>query len=114
MTIMAGHQAANRLLSQTIPPDALLCVNDETAFGALDAAREHRLKVGTEIAIAGFDGVKDSQRTVPPLTTLDIPISDIGRQLVQMILAILQKETLPQNEIVVRPNLVIRASTGGI
>lgn len=113
MTITAGYQAANRLLSQTIPPDALLCVNDETAFGALDAAREHELKIGTEIAIVGFDGVKDSQRTVPPLTTLDIPISDIARQLVRMILAVLQKEALLKNEIIIRPNLVIRASTGG-
>lgn len=113
MTIAAGYEAANSLLSQSNSPDVLLCVNDETAFGAIEAAREHGLKIGADLAIVGFDGVKDSEHTVPPLTTLDIPVPDIARQLVRMILAILQKEALPENEIVIRPSLVIRASTGG-
>jgi LacI family transcriptional regulator len=113
MTIAGGYEAANILLSHSTPPDALLCVNDETAFGALEAARDRGLKIGKDIAIVGFDGVKDSEHTVPPLTTLDIPVPDIARQLVRMILAMLQKETLPQNEIIIRPSLVIRASTGG-
>ncbi len=113
MTIAAGYEAANRLLSHSIPPDAILCVNDETAFGALEAAREHGLNIGKDLAITGFDGVKDSEHTVPPLTTLDIPVPDIARQLVRMLLAILQKEALPEDEIVIRPSLLIRASSGG-
>lgn len=113
MTIAAGYEAANGLFSQSIPPDAILCINDETAFGAIEAAREHGLNIGKDVAIAGFDGMKDSQHTVPPLTTLDIPVPDIARQLVRMLLAILQKETLPEDEIIIRPNLLIRASTGG-
>jgi LacI family transcriptional regulator/LacI family purine nucleotide synthesis repressor len=113
MTITAGYEAANQLLSQNQPPDAILCVNDETASGALEAARERGLKIGIDIAIAGFDGVKDSQHTVPPLTTLDIPVPEIGRQLVKMLLATLQNEALPENEIIIRPNLLIRASTSG-
>jgi LacI family transcriptional regulator len=113
MTIAAGYAAANNLLAYFTPPDAILCVNDETAFGAIEAARKRGLKIGTDIAIAGFDGVKDSLHTVPPLTTLDIPVPDIARQLVRMLLAVLQKEALDQSEIVIRPSLVIRASTGG-
>ena len=113
MTIAAGYEAANRLFSHSIPPTAILCINDETAFGAIEAARDRGLNIGTDVAIAGFDGVKDSLHTVPPLTTLDIPVPDIARQLVRMLLAILQKETLPEDEIIIRPNLLIRASTGG-
>ena len=113
LTIAGGYEAANRLLSGATPPDAILCVNDETAFGAIEAARERGLMIGKDLAIAGFDGIKDSLHTVPPLTTLHIPVPDIGRQLVCMILAILQKEELPQNEVIVQPNLLVRASSGG-
>jgi LacI family transcriptional regulator len=113
MTTASGYEAARSLLSRSIPPDAILCVNDETAFGVLEAARERGLNIGKDIAIAGFDGIKDAEHTVPPLTTLDIPVPDIGRQLVRMILAVLQKEALSQDQIIIRPNLLIRASTGG-
>jgi LacI family transcriptional regulator len=113
MTTISGYKAARSLLSHSTPPDAILCINDETAFGVIEAARERGLKIGTDLAIAGFDGIKDSERTVPPLTTLDIPVHGIARQLVRMLLAILQKEALPENEIMIQPILVIRASTGG-
>lgn len=113
MTIAAGNEAANNLFSRLTPPDAILCVNDETAFGVIEAARERGLKIGKDVAIAGFDGVGDSLHTVPPLTTLEIPVPDIGRQLVRMIVAVLQKEALSENRVIVRPRLIIRASTRG-
>ena len=61
MTSTGGYEAAGALLAGSVPPDAILCVNDEAAFGALHAARERGLKIGVDIAIAGFDGVRDSQ-----------------------------------------------------
>ncbi len=41
------------------PPDAIICVNDETAFGVLHAAHETGRTVGVDLAITGFDGVQD-------------------------------------------------------
>jgi LacI family transcriptional regulator len=113
MTSTGGYEAAKSLLSLAVEPDAILCVNDETAFGALHAAHEHGLVIGKELAIAGFDGVRDSIHTEPPLTTLDIPVLEIARQLVQMLLRIVDGETLEQSEITFQPKLLIRASTAG-
>ena len=112
MTSSGGYEAAQRLLSMPKPPDALICINDETAFGALHAVHDNRLAVGSQVAVAGFDGVQDSAHTEPPLTTLDIPVPEIARQLAGMLLKIINGEQLDASRIVIRPNLQIRASTG--
>jgi LacI family transcriptional regulator len=112
MTSTGGYEAAKQLLTLPNPPDAILCVNDETAFGALHAAHEHGLAIGRDLAVAGFEGVQASNHTAPPLTTLDIPVPEIARQLAHMLLAKINGEPLATDEIIIRPNLLIRASTG--
>lgn len=111
MSSTAGYEATRTLLMGAIPPDAILCVNDEIAFGALHAAHEQGLTVGTDIAVAGFDGVQDAKHSEPPLSTLDIPVFDIARQLVIMLLKIIAGETI-DSSILIKPNLLIRPSTG--
>jgi LacI family transcriptional regulator len=113
MTSTGGYEAARTLLLGTNPPDALLCVNDQTAYGVLHAAHEQGLDVGRNIAVSGFDGLRDSVHTEPALTTLAIPVAEIAKQLVQMLLKGVNSELLDIQEIVIKPELRIRASTGG-
>jgi LacI family transcriptional regulator len=113
MTSTGGYEAARTLLSSANPPDALLCVNDQTAYGVLHAAHEQGLEVGRNIAVSGFDGLRDSVHMEPALTTLAFPIAEIARQLVQMLLKSVNSELLDMQEIVIKPELRIRASTGG-
>jgi LacI family transcriptional regulator len=89
-----------------------MCVNDETAFGVLHAAHNRGLEIGRQIAVAGFEGVQDAKHSEPPLTTLDIPVFDIARQLVDMLLKTINGEKV-ESPVFVRPNLLRRPSTGG-
>lgn len=113
MTGTGGYESAGALLVSAHPPNAILCINDELAFGAMHAAHEKGLRVGVEIAIAGFEGVRDSRHAEPPLTTLDIPVAEVTRQLVGMLVEDLGDPSSIVQEIVIQPELVIRASTGG-
>lgn len=113
LTTEGGYQAAMRLLNLHLPPTAIVCINDLTAFGAMHAVHERGLKVGRDVAVAGFDGIADSAHTQPPLTTLHQPVHKIARQLVQLLLAQLNRQTSDTSPITIRPNLLIRASTGG-
>ncbi len=108
----AGYEATRTLLMRSDLPDAILCVNDEIAFGALHAAHEQGLAVGTDIAIVGFDGVQDAKHSEPPLTTLDIPVFDIARQLVDMLLKTIAGEAV-KSPVLIQPVLLVRPSTGG-
>lgn len=113
MSSTGGYEAAGTLLASASPPDALLCINDQMAYGVLHAAHERGCKVGTQVAIAGFDGLRDSLYTEPPLTTLSIPVAEVSQQLVLMLLHRLENRKAVPQEIVIKPDLRIRASTGG-
>lgn len=112
MSSTAGYEATRTLLTRSLPPDAILCVNDEIAFGTLHAAHEQGLTIGTDLAVVGFDGVQDAKHSEPPLTTLDIPVFDIARQLVNMLLKVIAGEAV-DTAVLIRPTLLIRPSTGG-
>jgi len=112
LTSTGGFQAAKRLFSLQSPPDAIVCINDETAFGVLHAAHEIGLKIGQDCAVAGFDGVQASKHTEPPLTSLDIPVYDIARQLVKMLVTEISGQPLDERQIILHPKLLLRASTG--
>ena len=114
MTSTDGYEAASALLSRSTPPDAFLCVNDQTAYGVLHAAHERGFEIGANIAVSGFDGLRDSAHTEPALTTLAIPVAKIAQQLVQMLLKITNHEVLDEQEVIIKPELRIRASTGGM
>jgi len=112
MTSTGGYEAARTLLTSSTAPDALLCVNDQTAFGVLHAAHEQGFNIGKDIAIAGFDGLRDTHHTEPPLTTLGVSVADVAHQLVLMLLSNINDQSSDAREIVIRPELRIRASTG--
>jgi LacI family transcriptional regulator len=114
LTSTGGYQAAGRLLSIAHPPDAIICINDETAFGVLRVAHELNLRVGRDLAVAGFDGVQVSRFTEPPLTSLDIPVYDIACRLVNMLVNEICKKPLPERQMVIKPRLLIRDSTRGM
>jgi LacI family transcriptional regulator len=113
LTSSDGYQATKQLLSISTPPDAIVCINDESAFGALHAAHEFGRKVGQDFAVAGFDGVQASKHTEPSLTSLDIPVYDVARQLVRMLVAEISGQPLIERHATIHPRLLVRASTGG-
>lgn len=122
LTSDGGYQAVKHMRWIPDPPDALVCINDETAIGAMHAAHELGWEVGKQVAVTGFDGVQASRHTDPPLTTLEIPIYEIARQLVRLLVAEINGQ--PQDLqidadhkvatnrwIVFQPRLLVRASS---
>jgi len=113
LTMEGGYRAALRLFSLSRPPTAGVCVNDLTAIGVMHAAQEMGLRVGRDVAVAGFDGIMGAAHTNPPLTTLDQPVYSIARTLVNLLLGLISGADLPERQVRVQPKLVIRESTGG-
>ncbi len=66
------------LLESRVRFDAVFCVTDRTALGALDALREARLRVPEDVALIGFDNVSQSSQTAPALTTVDVYKRELG------------------------------------
>lgn len=64
------YRLALGMLSGPDRPPAIFCATDDQAIGLLRAARELGLDVPRDLAVAGFDNVKESGLTDPPLTTV--------------------------------------------
>jgi LacI family transcriptional regulator len=63
--------------------------------------------------VAGYDGIEEGEHALAPLTTLKQPVYDIARRLVQMLLQEIEGRTLVEKKVLLQPELVVRASTGG-
>ena len=111
LTSDAGYQAVKRMRGLPASPDAIVCVNDETAFGVLHALHEMGLKAGQDVGVTGFDGVQASRHTDPPLTTLDVPVSQTARQLVRMLALEMTHQPLTERRAVILPRLLARQTT---
>ncbi|MGY0020078.1 LacI family DNA-binding transcriptional regulator [Streptomyces sp. YJ-C3] len=75
-----GHAAALRLLDAPgASPTCLFAVTDVMAVGALAALRERGLRVPDDVSLAGFDDVPLVRELTPPLTTVALPLPEMGR-----------------------------------
>jgi len=73
-TYEGGYRAAEQLLKLPQPPDALFCINDIMALGAIDAARAMGLAIPGDVMIVGFDDIPEAARPPYRLTTIRQPI----------------------------------------
>ena len=112
LTQQGGFRAMSQLLDLTPPPTAVISCNDLSALGASRAAQNRGLVVGRDIAITGFDDIPLAEHSHPSLTTVRQPIYDIGCQICEMLIRLVQGEELAKRHILLRPELIIRESSG--
>jgi DNA-binding LacI/PurR family transcriptional regulator len=106
-----GYTNMLDILKTDIHPTAVFCANDLMALGALAAIKEAGLSVPADISLVGFDDIPQVQRCDPPLTTVRVPLYQMGHIAVEMLLKIVRKEPLDQDKVLLNPELVTRRST---
>ncbi|WP_129337537.1 LacI family DNA-binding transcriptional regulator [Cellulomonas endophytica] len=111
-TPRSGYAAGQRI-AQDPDVTAVLCANDETAFGLVRALHEHGRRVPQDVSVVGFDGIALSEYSAPPLTTVQQDFHRIGRELVDLLLVQIRGTGTPGLDPVMVPTrLVVRASSG--
>jgi LacI family transcriptional regulator len=81
-----GACAARRLLAAEPRPTALVAFNDVMAVGALVALRELRLPVPEAVSVVGFDDIPLASDVTPALTTVHVPMAEMGATAVRLAL----------------------------
>jgi LacI family transcriptional regulator len=114
LTQHGGFRAMDELLDLSPPPTAVIACNDLMALGAISAAQTRGLVVGRDVAITGFDDIPLAEHSHPPLTTVHQPIYQIGRQICNMLIQLIQGEELTERHVLLQPELIIRESTGAV
>ncbi len=108
----SGRLSAARLLDLPDPPTAIIAWNDLLALGAMGEAQSRGLIVGRDVSITGFDDIPLAEYTHPPLTTVRQPAYQFGSLLAQMLIRTINNEPVDPKQVIIKPELVVRQSSG--
>jgi DNA-binding LacI/PurR family transcriptional regulator len=112
-TVQAGAEGLKYFLALPAQrrPSAIVCISDQLAVGAINAAIAMGLQVGRDIAITGYDDIPMAEHFHPSLTTVRQPIYQVGQQVVDLLLRQINGEPITQKGLILSPELVIRESS---
>ena len=106
-----GLRDMSKLLTVKPLPDALFCVNDRKAIGAMLALKRYGYKIPQHIAIAGFMNAPITEVVTPSLTTIEQPAYAIGKKSCELLLDHIKNPNFIPQTIVMPSKLIIRESS---
>jgi DNA-binding LacI/PurR family transcriptional regulator len=108
-----GYGVTRKLLERGVPFTALFAFNDISAIGAIQALRESGKRVPEDVSVVGFDDIQSAAYQHPGLTTVRQPLRQMGVIAAETLLTRVNspRQSDYPKEIVVKPELIVRAST---
>lgn len=110
-SVDGGKQKADQLMDWPNRPTAIFACNDLLAVGVMESAREWGLKIPDDLSVVGFDNTILATSVDPPLTSVAQPIQEMGRQVVELLIARIEGRKKMKRRVILLPELVFRRST---
>ncbi len=107
-----AYNATKELLNMKKRPDAIFTISDRMAIGAMLAIKEYGLKMPKDIGLVGFNNEPVTSLVTPQISSVDMPAFEIGKAAAKLFIeTVHNKVNTLQEEIILRPKLLIRASS---
>jgi len=111
-SVQAGRNAVRVLFDERkLKPDAIVAANDRMAFGAMEALQQRGIRVPADVAVTGFDDVREAQSLGVPLTTVHQSFFDMGTKAVETLVTLMEGDNSPL-QVNIPTELVVRWSCG--
>jgi LacI family transcriptional regulator len=107
----SGFAGGEQFLAMNEPPTAVFASSDQMAFGVYEAARQHGLRVPSDLSVVGFDDLPEAPWASPPLTTVRQPLTEMGMLAARTVLRRARGEAIETLRIELATQLVVREST---
>ena len=107
--VAGGRAGAEQILAGGGLPTAVFAVNDFAAIGVMGSLREHRLRVGEDVAVVGFNDVPIAKELPVPLSTVRSPLREMGALAVTSLIDRLGGR--PTGSARLQPKMIVRASS---
>jgi LacI family transcriptional regulator len=103
------------LLRRRDRPTAIFAVTDDLAAEVLDVARNMGLTVPHDLSVVGFDDILLASLTVPKLTTVRLPLLEMGRKAAKLLIDVIEDKRDPlEQPSIETPELIVRNSTARV
>lgn len=112
ITMREGAKAMRQMLENWPDVEAVMCVSDLSAFGAMTECQRAGMRVPEDIAIGGFGSYDLSELAIPAITTIDVSARKIGVHVADWLRAVLSD--IPgsgTNTTRIEPRLLVRGSS---
>lgn len=112
-SIEGGRKAAKLLFESGHTIDAIFCMNDLIALGALQYCNEHDINVPDKVGVIGYDNISYAELPQIQLTTIHQPKYELGKMLFETLLEEIKNKdnSRPTRKIILNPELKIRKTT---
>ena len=102
---------ANAIRSLPALPDCFVSANDTIAINLLKALKTLKISVPKDVRIIGFDNIAESKNCTPPLTSVNVNKSLLGKKIISLLLDRIANPKQSNQIIHISSKLVIRSST---
>jgi LacI family transcriptional regulator len=109
-----GRGAASDLLERGEKFTAMVAANDLLAIGCLDAIKLFGMRCPEDISVTGYNDMPFVDKIQPPLTTVRLPHDEMGAMAARLLLKRIEGDATASGSIEIRPDLVVRESTGPV
>ncbi|HEV2912451.1 MAG TPA: LacI family DNA-binding transcriptional regulator [Pyrinomonadaceae bacterium] len=106
-----GVRAAREFLAAPELPTAVVAANDMMALGVMRECVAYGLSIPQDISIVGFDDIAFAELADPPLTTVSLPRTELGRKAVEALMMTIDHPEREGVEVHIATHLVERSST---
>ncbi|MFN8454475.1 MAG: LacI family DNA-binding transcriptional regulator [Anaerolineae bacterium] len=113
-TYESGLRAAQAIHNLPDRPSAVLASNDLMAIGCIVGLKELGCRIPQDISVMGIDDILTAQFVDPPLTTIALPMYDLGAIGMDRLIQLRRKETPDIEPLTLPHHLVVRKSTAGV
>ena len=110
--VEGGYQGAQSLLQLPNRPTAIFAANDLMALGAICAIQDAGLSVPHDMAVVGYDNREFTWIARPHITTVVMPVYEMGRIAAEILLQQIADGTRDNDEVKVRGELIVRDTCG--
>ena len=108
-TELGGVAAITHLFEIGVDFTAVFAANDQSATGAALALHRRGIRVPDDVSLVGFDDTNPARYMIPPLTTVRVPLFEMGRQAMRGLLDLIEDREARID--VPPPELIVREST---
>ena len=97
----AGAAAIGEFLNHAELPEAIVCINDMVAYGVIKGLKDRGIRVPEDVSVTGFDGVKVPTMEDLALTTVAIPLEQMSRRGVELLMSGKTNKEIIKTELVI-------------